>query len=275
MTIGIYRSKHAPRSTGRFVALSATMLLLAAVSQQSWAMGARGVLKDALAPAQLAMTSAAARLQALAPGFGDVSRLRAENERLAAADATLRGQVLGLDAATRENAALRQALDFRRSSGYHTVAAAVIGLGPDGLSRTIEIDRGTADGIRPGMVVVTGAGLFGRVSEAGPHVANVSTIADPNVRLPVYLPASNLLGTVSGGATLQLELQHWMTVVASPGEWALTSGAGGDYPRGLVVGEVTSVTHREVAATDLARVAWVNGNSAAGFVLVITDFVPS
>jgi rod shape-determining protein MreC len=246
------------------------------LTQQSWAMGARGAAKSALAPVEEAMTSAARQFDNLMSVFGDVSSLRSENARLRAADAELRRQVVELNTATKENAALRKALDFERASGHKMVAAEVIGLGPDGFSQTIEVDRGTADGVQPGMVVATGAGLLGRVREAGPHAAIVQTLADPLSRVNVYLSTSGLQGTITGGpSVLQLEVQHTLGVVPSTGEWAITSGVGGEYPRGLVVGELASVTRRDAATTDEAEVAWVNDPTGITFVLVITDFTPS
>jgi rod shape-determining protein MreC len=222
------------------------------------------------------MTSVATQVDRVTSVFGDVSSLRAENARLRAADEALRRQVVELNAAAKENASLRAALNFEKKSGHQMVTAQVIGVGPDGFSRTMEIDRGTADGIQVGMIVMTGAGLLGRVREAGPHAANVQTLADPQSRVNVYLATSGLQGTVSGGPTaLQLEIQHTLGVVAANGEWALTSGVGGGYPRGLVVGEVASVTHRDSATTDVAQVAWVNDPTSVTFVLVITDFLPS
>lgn len=272
----MYGAKSSSRSTGFFLTLCAAMLLLAMLSQQPWAANARGAAKSALAPFEQAMTSAMAQTQRVASVFGDVSSLRAENARLRAADEALRRQVVELNAAAKENASLRQALAFQKSSGHRLVAADVIGAGPDGFSRTMEIDRGTADGVQPGMVVVTGAGLLGRVREAGPHAANVQTLADPQSRVNVYLSRSGLQGTVAGGPdALQLEIQHTIGVVASNGDWVLTSGVGGGYPRGLVVGEIASVDRRDAATTDRAQVAWVNDASNLSFVLVITDFVPS
>jgi len=133
------------------------MLLLAMASQQPWAAGARGAAKSALAPVEGAMTSLAAQVDRLTSVFGDVSSLRAENQRLRAADEQLRRQIVELNAAAKENASLRQALNFQKASGHRLVAAQVIGRGPDSFSRTMQIDRGTADGVQPGMVVATGA----------------------------------------------------------------------------------------------------------------------
>jgi rod shape-determining protein MreC len=190
------------------------------------------------------------------------------------ADLALRRQVIELDAAAKENASLRQALDFKRSFGHSMVAAQVVGRGPDGFSRTLEIDRGTADGVRPGMIVTTGAGLVGRVREAGPHGAIVQTLADPRSRVNVFLAKSGLQGTVTGGPNaLQLDVEHSLGLKATTGEWALTSGVGGGYPRGLVVGELASVTYRPASTSDQALLAWVNEPANLSVVLVITDFL--
>lgn len=264
------------RSTGLFLVLCASMLVLAMVSEQSWAAGARGVAKSALAPLEAAMTQVATNVDHVTAVFGDVSTLRAENQRLKAADEALRRQVVELNAAAKENATLRQALDFERSFGHRMVAAQVVGRGPDGFSRTLQIDRGTSDGVRAGMIVTTGAGLLGRVREAGPHGSIVQTLGDPQSRVNVFLSKSGLQGTVTGGPTaLQLQVEHSLGVTASSGEWALTSGVGGGYPRGLVVGELASVTHRPSSTSDQALIAWVNDPTGISLVLVITDFVPS
>ncbi|HYL54129.1 MAG TPA: hypothetical protein VEU73_00990, partial [Gemmatimonadales bacterium] len=103
------------RSTGLFLTLCASMLLLAMVTEQTWAAGARGALKSYLAPVEAVMTQLAGNVDRVTSVFGDVATLRAENQRLTAADQALRRQVVELNAAAKENASLRQALDFERS----------------------------------------------------------------------------------------------------------------------------------------------------------------
>lgn len=264
------------RSTGLFFTLCAAAAALTIVTQQPWAAGPRGVAKSALEPLEAAMASAAAQYDRLTSGFGDVSTLRAENEQLRAADDSMRRQLVQLDAAAKENATLREELNFERSYGRRMVAAEIVGRGPDSFSRTLEIDRGSADGVLPGMVVTTGAGLLGRVGEAGPHVAIVQTLADPQSRVNVVLSQSRLQGTVTGGASaLGLSIEHSFGASASDGEWVLTSGVGAGYPRGLVVGQVANLVRDDAATSDQAQVAWVNDPAAISFVLVITDFLPS
>lgn len=265
-----------PRPTRLFLTLCAGLLLLAMVSQQPWAAGARGFAKGAIAPLEGWLTAAGDRASGLTSSFGDSEQLRAENARLKAQNAALQRQVAQLQADGLDNQALRQALDFERTYGRSMVAAEVVGRGPDGFSLTLEIDRGSSDGIAPGMVVVSGAGLVGRVSETGPNAAIVETLADPQSRVNAFLSRSALEGTVAGGPDgLQMVINPRFGVTPADGEWAITSGVGGGYPRGLVVGLVTSVTHRDSATTNSARLLWVNDSAALSVVMVIKDFTPS
>jgi rod shape-determining protein MreC len=262
-----------PRSTGTFLALCAVMLVLAMVTQQPWAAGLRGEAKSLLAPLEAAMTGLEDRAGTITAGFGDVAGLRAENQRLEQENANLQRQIAELQADGLDNAALRQALDFQRSYGHSTVAAEVVAGGPDGLSAAVEIDRGSADGVRAGMVVVTGAGLVGRVSEVGEHAALVETLADTQSRVNAFLSKSGLEGTVSGGpAALEMDLDPRFGIAPAVGEFAITSGVGGGYPRGLVIAQVTSVDHNAAATLDHASLAWVNDPASLSVVLVITDF---
>ena len=59
------------------------------------------------------------------------------------------------------------------------------------------------------------------------------------------------------------------------GEWVITNGVGGGYPRGLVVAQVAAVNHNDAATVDEAVLAWVNDTTSLSVVLVITDFTPS
>src|SRR5437899_6490363 len=107
------------------------MLLLAMVSQQPWAAGARSYVKGAIAPLEQAMMGAGDRVGAFTAVFGDNGALRANNQRLQEQNAELQRQIAELQAAGQDNAALRQALDFKRSYGHSMVAAEVVGRGPD------------------------------------------------------------------------------------------------------------------------------------------------
>jgi rod shape-determining protein MreC len=269
-------SKARSRSTGRFLVLAAAMLALALLSQQSWAAGFRGSAKSAFAPLEAQMMSLANTVERATSIFGDIASLRDQNQKLTAENQDLKRQLAEMNAAAYDNNELRQALDFQRSFGHRTVVTQVIGRGPDAFSRTLQIDRGSDEGVQAGMIVVSGAGLVGRVRETGPHGAIVQTLADPQSRANVFLSGSGLQGTVIGGpGALQVQIQHRVGAAPAKGEWAITSGIGGGYPRGLVVGEVVNVTHSDAATVDAALVDWVNNPATLTLVIVVTDFTPS
>jgi rod shape-determining protein MreC len=256
--------------------LCAAMLLLAMVSQQPWAAGARSYAKGVIAPLEQAMMAASDHAGSITAVFGDNTALRADNQRLQEQNAELQRQIAELQAAGQDNVALRQALDFQRTYGHSMVAAEVVGRGPDGFSLTVEIDRGTSDGVRPGMVVASGAGLVGRVLEAAPHAAIVQTLADPQSRVNGYLAKSGLEGTVTGGpGDLQMQINPRFGAAPAAGDWVLTSGVGGSYPRGLLIAKVAGVSYKDASTVDSATLVWVNDPAALTVVMVITDFTGS
>ena len=264
-----------PRSTGFFGTAGLLTALLVLVTQMPALAGPRAALRGAFAPLESAATAAESAAGSALSVFGDIATLRAENRRLSAENRALRAEVARLQADGADNDALRRALAFERSFGHRVVAASVIGRGPDGFTRTLLIDRGAADGVRPGMVVVTGAGLVGRVREASAHSASVQTVADPSIRVNAYLVKSGLEGTVSGGpGGLRMQVMPRADAAAAPGEWALTSGIGGAYPRGIPVGQVTRFERRDAATSHMAELAWANDLSSLAGVIVITDFLP-
>jgi len=194
---------------------------------------------------------------------------------LAAENALLRRQVAELQAAGQENADLRRALDFAKGFGHRLLTAAVIGRAPDGLTRSISIGRGRADGVSVGMVVVSGAGLVGRVSEGTERSATVQTLVDASSRVNSYASKSGLEGTVLGeGGPLAMDVLPKPGVVVAPGEWVLTSGIGGLFPRGILVGQVTQFHRRDSATLERAELAPAVDFASVSTVLVVIDFVP-
>lgn len=263
------------RGTAYFVTAALLAGLLMLLTQLPVLAGPRAAVRGAAAPFEAGATAVEAAAGSALSVFGDIASLRAENRRLSDDNARLRAEVAHLQAAGVENDSLRRDLAFERGFGHRMLAANVIGRGPDAYARTLTIDRGSADGVRAGMVVVTGAGLIGRVREAAPHSAAVQTVADPLTRVNAYLVASSLEGTVSGGSgPLRMEVQPRAGVTAAAGEWALTSGIGGGYPRGIPVGQVTRFVRRDAATTHLAELAWANDLGTVTAVLVVTDFLP-
>jgi rod shape-determining protein MreC len=167
-------------------------------------------------------------------------------------------------------------LDFARARPQNKyVAAAVIGRDPVPFLRYVQIDKGSDDGVRRGMPVVTQQGLIGRIDAVTAGAARIELITDSfsavNVRLTATQTDVMLTGSVTGELSLEMIPQD---VTVKPGDLVLTSGLGGTYPADIVVGQVVSVRKRE---TDLFQTASVQPSAnlaALRAVLIITNFNP-
>jgi rod shape-determining protein MreC len=71
-----------------------------------------------------------------------------------------------------------------------------------------------------------------------------------------------------------MDVQPRADTTGTLGEWALTSGIGGGYPRGIPVGRLTRFDRREAATVQYAELAWANDLAGLDSVLVVTDFLP-
>lgn len=250
-------------------------MILVFLTQLPIASGPRGYLKGALAPLTFLSSEVIDRASNGLAVVADAGRMRSDNQALTAQNAALRRQLVELQAMGQENADLRRSLEFKRSFGHRLLAASVIGRAPDGLTRSLTIDKGRADGIAAGMVVVSGAGLVGRVAEVGERSATVQTLVDAQSRVNSYTSKSGLEGTVIGeGGPLAMEVQPRPGTIVTAGELALTSGIGGLYPRGILVGQVAQFHRRDSATVERADLAPAVDFRSVSLLAVVIDFRP-
>jgi len=172
---------------------------------------------------------------AVLPGGGH--DLDTENRRL-------RAELAELVELRQENQRLRRLLGFVEAAEKRTVAARVIAEDASSWFRTIDIDRGSADGVTEGLPVVNDAGLIGRVVRSTPHSARILLITDASSAVAVLVQDQRIRGVCRGqGGALALDFALVQDDI-QVGDGVITSGLGGIFPKGLVVGFVRSV-HRE------------------------------
>jgi len=126
------------------------------------------------------------------------------------------------------------------------VAARVIGRESATWSSMIVISKGTLAGIQKNMAVVTEKGVVGHVVEAGPNSSKVQLILDPrsSVGTLVQRPESRVTGIVEGdmdNPTMPRMVNIPKTADVVEGDVIVTSGYGGIYPKGLIVGLVSEL----------------------------------
>jgi len=210
---------------------------------------ARSAAGEVLGPVQTGLDAAGSPFTALRERLASDEDLRAENERLTAENAGLRSRLetAGLDLA-REQAL--QGMDrFAQRRGLATVTAEVVAYGPaQSFSRTVTIDRGTADGVQADMTVLSADGLVGRVIRADSGTATVLLIIDSASVVGGRLGADLELGFLSGDGQLSDDGRLSLTTmdpraVPEAGDPVLTWGSqnGRPYVSGVPIGAVVSV----------------------------------
>jgi rod shape-determining protein MreC len=158
----------------------------------------------------------------------------------------LKERLAALEEAKLENDRIRALVDFAKAQDSSTVGARIIGRPTDSRQRSILIDRGTSSGVKPGDAVVAAGGLVGQVVEVTQFDAQVRLITDSSSGVAVLVQRTRANGIVRGGLEAPLELDFVETRLAPViGDVLITSGLGGTYPKGVVVGEVTGVSAPE------------------------------
>jgi rod shape-determining protein MreC len=201
----------------------------------------------------------------------DVDTLTSQNEMLTA-------EVIRLREVETENGRLRQMLQFtERSSLGRLLAAEKIGVDPSNFVRSFHVNRGTNDGVRPGMVVIAAAGLVGRVTETSGPTAKVLQINDASssINAMVQREESRATGIIVGTATGQMIMRRIeQSESIRVDDIVMTSGLGGNYPKGIVIGKVTRVTQNDVELFQEAVIEPAVRFSKVEDVAILLDFQP-
>ncbi len=137
---------------------------------------------------------------------------------------------------------LQLLLGFKEQFISQTMAAQVIGSSGSEQSRVIYIDKGSHNGIKADMSVVTPEGVVGKVLSVWPRLSQVLEINDQSSGVGVILEKSRLQGILRGTANGEAMLNYVMSdEKVEPGERVLTSGGDRIFPKGLPIGTVMSV----------------------------------
>jgi len=183
--------------------------------------GVRSTWEDyvALVHAQKENRRLSARIQELEQEMAECQELRASNQRLGAL------------------------LDFQSSVRLPSVASRVIGEDSSGWFHTLLIDKGQKDGVERAMPVVARQGLVGHVVESAERTAKVLLIIDRNSAVDVLLQESRTKAVLEGVGRQDLCVLKYVprSETVQKGERVITSGLGGIYPKGLLVGTVEGV----------------------------------
>jgi len=200
--------------------------------------------------------------------------LQAQLEAARKENAALTLELMQAQQGLNENAQLRAAVGWQKRAPWTLKLARVVSRDPANWWRTVQIDAGSRDGIAVNMTVLTPEGLVGRVDEVGYTASRVVLLGDPNCRVAATVVQSKDSGVIAPGSASVLD-QSLVELTylsrhskAKPGEEVRTSGAGGIFPPGILIGRVADVESvgqglymeaRVKVAADLQRldIVWV------------------
>jgi rod shape-determining protein MreC len=201
-----------------------------------WAVGTIAPLEKALAWVQTSSSD-------LWHNYFYLRGVRAENRSLKA-----QLERMSLDQARMSQDAdqarrLQALLSFKEQFISQTMAAQVIGASGSELSRSVYIDKGEKDHIKPDMAVITADGIVGKVLRVYRSTSQVLLINDQTSGVGALLDKTRLQGILRGTSAGEAVLEKVMSDETVPaGELVLTSGGDGVFPKGLLVGRVTKVS---------------------------------
>ena len=180
--------------------------------------------------------------------FINFSNVKKENEELTAKNAELENKLIEYERMKDENTRLREMFDYSQTNAnYDYLGCNIIGYSGGNISNGYIIDKGTKDGVEKDMVVITPAGLVGKVTKASSSFAIVQTILNENIAVAAMVestdePTGILQGITDSKNKNLTELSNIPIESAiKEGDKILTSGLGEMYPKEIRIGEVISV----------------------------------
>ena len=191
---------------------------------------------------QRAMSSGVSGIRRSWGGYIGLRHLKEENDALKRDLAAAQIAAQEQHALASRARGLEKLLELRDRTSLQTTAAEIIGVAAGQDFRTVTIDKGTRDGLRPDMAVIAPAGVVGRIVVPSARSAKVQLLVDRNAAAGAIVERTRAQGVVVGAGGEQLEMEYvseaYDIVV---GDVVVTSGIDGIYPKGFVIGRIESV----------------------------------
>jgi rod shape-determining protein MreC len=135
---------------------------------------------------------------------------------------------------------------YQESHKKELLVATVIGRAATQWSKVIFINKGTQHGVRTHSAVVTNLGVIGQIIHAGPNTSKVLLTIDSRSAVDSLFQSSRVSGVVIGTGEKQCQIKFVPnTAEIKVGDQVLSSGLGGIFPKGLVIGTVSKVDRKK------------------------------
>jgi rod shape-determining protein MreC len=209
--------------------------------------------------------------------FTEFDRISKENEELKKQNEELKKLQADLEVLKEENAWLRDFIEVKNQNfEFEFADATVIGRGSASSQKILTLNKGSLHGIKEGMVVITGAGLVGRIREVGLTTCEVLCIIDVSSSVGAIVERSAMVGISEGyyeGNCRFLYTTGFADASAiAVGDSVISSGKGSIYPYGLKIGTVSEVQIDDASRSVIATVTPAVDFESISRVMIITAF---
>lgn len=168
--------------------------------------------------------------------------LEEDNRKLKQTVAELQARLIRYEEGCLEAQRLRELFSLQEERQYNFVAARVIGKEQGAFSRSLWINKGSAYGLQPGMPVIVSQGLIGRITDTSWHNAKVMLLIDQGSNVDALIQRTRAQGIVRGAGVRDCVMRYVSkTQDVREGDLVLTSGLSNIFPKGLLIGRVSSV----------------------------------
>ena len=267
--LAFLRKNQVPLSSCFCLLLSIYILTAAARGQlKNEPLGA--LLMWIMRPLQIASQGTVNWITDFRKNYDTLGGFRSENARLRTRIQTLeveRQKYLEADATNRQFKAL---LDFRSQLFAQAITASIIANSANSWFQSCMLDKGSADGVRKNMAVVTPLGVVGQVVAVTPHTAKVLLMTDPNSGIDVLVQRTRSRGIVSGSLETGTILKYVKrSEDIQEGDRLITSGIDGVFPKGLMVGTVIKVRKQHLGLFQFVEIIPAVQSSRTENVLIV------
>ena len=230
-----------------------------------------------ISPLQKIIYNANDKLKESFDFFINFSKVKQENEELAAKNAELENKLVEYNRMKDENTTLREMFDYSQANqNYNYLGCNIVGYSGGNISNGYIIDKGTNDGVKKDMIVITPQGLVGKVTKSESSCSIVQTILNENIAVASMVESTRETTGILQGATdnknknLAVLSNIPIDSEIKEGDVILTSGLGGMYPKEIRIGEVVSVEIDTVGIMKKAVVKpYVDFNKLEGLFVVV------
>ncbi len=238
-----------------FVAFTLFCIISLSVKSSTFTVSIEGIISAMTMPFQKAYDGVQGGVSRLWAGFTELTQVREELQKTRAKLQKYESVNEEMSEIKRENDRLRELLGLKERTEYKSIPASIISKDPDNWFRTIIINRGADDGIKENMPVIAYQGgqkaVVGKIIEVRKSISRIAPIISPDFKIGVKLQDSRFPGLLSGYAgNSNLCRMDYISRAAyiKFNDMVITSGQGGVFPPGLIVGRVIKAVTLESSA---------------------------